>query len=420
MSDWANKFSHFDRGTSSSSRKSGGGLNGSFKHNNRSRYTPLTQSSVGGSGLQNCNTTRNGGGPLAAALRGNGGGNKIFEPMMAAPPPKKTQTFSFRSEKVAAVPIDDWTDDDFDEEINDADLNSAMDALEQTEAMEEENKRKNSPKISDEELQEMTMAIMDDEWLFDVEEDEPKVPGPKDSAKARLNQTTAVLGGPCVDDFFDDGPKPDEIIQNLKDENKKLETELRDIKPKVMAKESERQELKVKLDAKQKELEKEARLRRNLEMNMKKELDRAQRATEDKEKELRKLKSELNKDRAKSTTSLQDVTNSTDQGGGGMAAKKRKLSATALNTSYEDSDTPSSNEESKPPEEIKLAFDPLGKLDLPDFFLDQFSLLGCILEDEMMEGGTHVVPQAFSKQQDTSVNLENNSSDDEIPELSIY
>ena len=43
-----------------------------------------------------------------------------------------------------------------------------------------------------------------------------------------------------MDDFFDDGPKPDEIIQKLKDENRKLETELRDIKPKVMSKEGER------------------------------------------------------------------------------------------------------------------------------------------------------------------------------------
>ena len=52
--------------------------------------------------------------------------------------------------------------------------------------------------------------------------------------------------------------------------------------------------------------------------------------------------------------------------------------------SYSDSDTPSSSEESKPPEELKLAFDPLGKMDLPDFFLDQFSLLGCILEERSM------------------------------------
>ena len=52
---------------------------------------------------------------------------------------------------------------------------------------------------------------MNDEWDFDSDMDMP--PPPMDPAKARLNQTLAVLGGPTMEDFFDDGPKPEDIIQ---------------------------------------------------------------------------------------------------------------------------------------------------------------------------------------------------------------
>ncbi len=48
-----------------------------------------------------------------------------------------------------------------------------------------------------------------------------------------------------MDDFYDDGPKPEEIIKNLKDDNKKMEKELSEIRPKVIARDQERQNFNI-------------------------------------------------------------------------------------------------------------------------------------------------------------------------------
>lgn len=387
MSDWASKFSHFDSMNTSKTSRGNASFNRTFKFKPKeqsNRYTPLNKTP-----------------------------SKMPPPEKQKTPSKpepKRQNFNFRSEKMNPGVVDDWAEDDdaFAELLdNDDDLTSAMDAFENCSPPQENSFTHKGPKISDEELQEMTMALMNDDDDWDLDED--NVPAPMDSAKARLNQTTAVFAGPCVDDFYDDLPKPEEIIKNLKEENMKLEKELKDVKPKVMASDKERYELKEKLDLKAKELEKELRLRRNLELNMKKELERVERQAVDKDKELKKLKVELSKEKSKvaKTTFTQQLPNdiSTQQDPQLTAAnKKRKLSA-------------SSN--SEPAEvakvELKSAFTPFKGLDLPDFFLEQFCLLGGILGDTGTKLPQHPQVQATHNCLDVD-----HSSDDELTELKIF
>jgi len=278
------------------------------------------------------------------------------------------------------------------------------------------------------------MALMNDDDDWDM--DDTNVPAPMDSAKARLNQTTAVFAGPCIDDFYEDLPKPEEIIKNLKDENTKLEKELKDVKPKVMASDKERYELKEKLDLKAKELEKELRLRRNLEVNMKKELERVEKQAVEKDKELKKLKVELSKEKskvAKTTLTQQhhlaDINTQQEhikqehikqehikqehiKQELTAVNKKRKLSGAASSNSGA---ATSGSESEVTKVELKSAFTPFKNLDFPDFFIEQYRLFGGILGDT----GTKLPEQVPANPSHHSTD-EGRYTDDELDELRIF
>ena len=61
----------------------------------------------------------------------------------------------------------------------------------------------------------MSMALINDDSIFELEGDDDLFLAPMEPARARLNQTMAVLA-PVLNDFYDEGPGPDEIIDKLR------------------------------------------------------------------------------------------------------------------------------------------------------------------------------------------------------------
>jgi len=387
MAGWANRFSDFGNVSTTShgghSSKKNTSFNNSFKQRSQNRYTPLNET---------------------AKQRDVSSFKKLASPARMGPP--KKQVFNFKPEKVNTVPIDDDWEDDF---PDDADFDTIIGQIEQNDAAVADN-QKNGAKISDEELMEMTQALMNDEWDFDSDMDMP--PPPMDPAKARLNQTLAVLGGPTMEDFFDDGPKPEDIIQNLKEENKRLEEEVTSLKPQFNEVSEERLELKNKLDAKSRELEKEVRLRRNLEANLRKELESAHKQAQEREALMKKMRLEVNSARLKSgsTSSLNTQAGNASDTQGGSLAKKRKLSSST--SSLDRQAAPEA-----PPEQVKPVFDPLEGLDFPDFFIEQFKLLGSNLMDAEVKKPYHESTLSYEEERLKTLEAYQNQGD--ISELVI-
>jgi len=388
MSGWANRFSDFGNISTSHgghSSKKNTSFNNSFKHRSQNRYTPLNET---------------------AKASDVSSFKKLASPARMGPP--KKQVFNFKPEKVSCVPMDDDWEEDF---PDDADFDTIIGQIEQNDATIADNNQKNVGKITDEELMEMTQALMNDEWDFDSDMDMP--PPPMDPAKARLNQTLAVLGGPTIEDFFDDGPKPEEIIQNLKEENKRLEEEVTSLKPQYNEVSEERLVLKNKLDAKSKELEKEVRLRRNLEANLRKELEAAHKQALDRDNQMKKLRLEMNSARMKSgsTSCLNSQVGNGSHTQDGSMAKKRKLSSSTSSLDRQ------AATEAPPSTQVKPVFDPLEGLDFPDFFIEQFKLLGSSLMDLEVKEPYHENTLSYEEKRVKTLEAYQNLED--IPELVI-
>lgn len=133
---------------------------------------------------------------------------------------------------------------------------------------------------------------------------------------------------------------------------------------------------------------------------------------------MKKLKVELSKEKskvAKTTFTQQHQADiNTQQGDTQLTAanKKRKLSGAASSSSGAAS---SGSESEVTKVELKSAFTPLKNLDLPDFFIEQYRLLGGILGDT----GTKLPQQVPAKSSHHSTD-EVHYTDDELDELRIF
>jgi len=156
----------------------------------------------------------------------------------------------------------------------------------------EEEEKKEEPKITDEELQEMTMALINDDSIFELEGDDDLFLAPMEPARARLNQTMAVLA-PVLNDFYDEGPGPDEIIDKLRADNKKLNEELKNLLPAKSKQQAETDVLTRKLEEKSRELN---QMKRNLEADLRREMEKNKRVLAEErqaKQEMQRLREEL-------------------------------------------------------------------------------------------------------------------------------
>jgi len=163
-----------------------------------------------------------------------------------------------------ALEEEDWGDDDLDLDFSKLDF------------PELEPVRSVCNEITDKELQELTMALYNDD-SFDM--DAPMAP--ISPSKARLNQTTAVFA-PCGETFSDDGPVPSDVIHTLREENKRLLAELKQQRKTAAT------EQRIKLEEKQKEMDAERKATKNRESDLRREMEKLSRNAKALENELRK------------------------------------------------------------------------------------------------------------------------------------
>lgn len=248
---WIDRFSHFESNNSGSNPPKRQ-KTGSSQHNrSASRYTPLK--------LEVTPTKRK---PVPT-------------------PPKFSDTANKKASPKMEVDSMMEDEEDWGEDIDFTNLEFV-----------EEEEKKEEPKITDEELQEMSMALINDDSIFELEGDDDLFLAPMEPARARLNQTMAVLA-PVLNDFYDEGPGPDEIIDKLRADNKKLNEELKNLLPAKSKQQAETDVLTRKLEEKSRELN---QMKRNLEADLRREMEKNKRVLAEErqaKQEMQRLREEL-------------------------------------------------------------------------------------------------------------------------------
>ncbi|XP_023331129.1 uncharacterized protein LOC111703421 isoform X2 [Eurytemora carolleeae] len=356
--NWNGRFSDFD-GLPSSAKKPKTSANYSRPSLNRSRYTPLKLeiSSLEQSPGRNLSLN-----PVKSAGTSSvnkPASNPINPPTSkeGMPPPKvpSRATFQFTGCKEAKVPAavsmeedeEDWGDFDVDfNSLPDGDMNT-----------------RTEPAMTEAELQEMTMALINDDSIFDI--DEP--PAPMDRAKARLNETTAVFST-IIPDLDEEGPKAEDVIEKLREENKKLLEEIKHLKPAHKQKQGEIDVLVQRLDERRRELDKEEKIRRNQESDLRREMDRICKAAELRELELKK---ELEASRIKAQ-SLQEqvsavISMEEDKHKAELENNKSTAEKDSSNDKTNSGDRMETDQEEEGSDILNLIPD-----SLPDFWVEQF------------------------------------------------
>jgi len=250
----------------------------------------------------------------------------------------------------------DWGEDDFDMDFQGLDGDAA--------------KSQDNPKITDEELNEMSMALINDDSIFEF--DEP--PAALEPAKNRLNQTMAMFES--MDDFFEELPQEQAVIATLRDELKNLNAELKKEQSEKTATKVEKDKLQDKLETTAFQLERELKLKKNLELDQRREVEKLKRSEKESETELKRLKKELEAAKLKAEAQaamalkpLAPINQNSEEPCIREGNKRKRVCLDPDVTAVESTDVKQETETPEPPKpEMPVPV----VWHLPDFFLEQF------------------------------------------------